>query len=535
MGYIDDKDKKLNEEANNTNNGKLNGVDDATQEKMNSSYVQSDESKKADADSDKALSNLGSLTSKNNIISNDVKKDLNSSFKTPSAVTEADTYLASQLEKIQSGKTSYSDQVRDLMDKITNRDKFSYDVDTDPLFQQALASAMNSGKQAMQDTIGQASALTGGYGSTYATSAGNQAYNSFIEDAYDNLPQYYQMAKEADQMEIENLYRQFGMYSEADDKEYNRNLMAYDATYQHRNQMYNEAYTQYRDTKSDAFAMANLQLTEHGQKVSDAYNYYNATSNNANTMYEREYGKWADEVNQATQYAQMLNSDYWSKTNFDEGVREYEKSFAENVRQYDTSFAENQRQFNESLAEQKRQHNEQMSYNWTALNRSSSGGNSQSGGLELSTSQFNAAKAAYDTAGGGQAGTQAAIDTLAVMGVSIDDNNAPLLMDALEANTAPQSTTKTGAVSEFRTVKGDNFNVKVTLGDGKEQYLAVENHGKVDNGDVVKELKNVNAKNGEAFVYNGDAYVKYADGYYKIGAMVGGGKNYQNLLKALQN
>jgi hypothetical protein len=48
---------------------------------------------------------------------------------------------------------------------------------------------MNSGKSAMQDTIGQASALTGGYGSTYATSAGNQAYNAFIEDAYNNLPE----------------------------------------------------------------------------------------------------------------------------------------------------------------------------------------------------------------------------------------------------------------------------------------------------------------------------------------------------------
>ena len=80
------------------------------------------------------------------------------------------------------------------MGQIQNRDKFSYDVDNDVLFQQYLASSMASGKTAMQDTMGQASALTGGYGSTYATSAANQQYNAYIQDAYNNLPEYYQMA-----------------------------------------------------------------------------------------------------------------------------------------------------------------------------------------------------------------------------------------------------------------------------------------------------------------------------------------------------
>jgi hypothetical protein len=300
--------------------------------------------------------------------------------------------------------------------------------------------------------------------------------------------------------------------------------------------MYNEAYTQYRDSKNDAFAMANLELTEHGQKVSDAYNYYNAASNQADTLYSREYNKWADEVNQAMQYGQMLIGVRQYEQTFAENVRQFDTSFAEQQRQYNESLAEQQRQYNESLAEQKRQHNEQMSYNWANLNSKSGsgGGGSDNGGLNLSTSQFNAAKAAYDTAGGGQAGTQAAIDTLAAMGVAIDDNNAPLLMDALEANTAPQSTTKTGTVSGFRTTKNDNFNVRFVWGDGKEQYFGVENHGKVEDGTVVKEMNNLNVKNGEAFLYNGDAYVKFADGYYKIGAMGGGGNAYQGLLDALQ-
>ena len=318
----------------------LNGVDDATLQKAyNNEFTASDDANKAQAEANNALSNLGSLTNKSEIVDQSTWDTMNSTFKVPTAVTEADTYLSAQLEKIQSGKTSYSDQVKDMISKIQGREKFSYDVDSDPLFQQALASAMNSGNTAMQDTIGQASALTGGYGSSYATTAGNQQYNAFIEDAYDNLPQYYQMAFDAYQAEGDEMYRQLGMLSDADDREFNRTLTAYDATYQHRNQLYNEAYSQFRDSKTDAYNTANLKMNEHGQLVSDAYNYYNASSNYADTLYNREYNKWADEVNQAMQYAQMQNSDWWNQTNFDEGVRQYEKNFAEQQRQYNESMS----------------------------------------------------------------------------------------------------------------------------------------------------------------------------------------------------
>ncbi len=361
------------------------GVDDDTyNDSFNNKFSQSIDSVAATDKAKKNLSNLESLVG-GQIISDDVMSALGSQFVVPEAVTEADAYLSQQLEKIQSGKTTYSDQVRDMMDKIMNRDKFSYDVDNDQLFQQALASAMNSGKQAMQDTIGQASALTGGYGSTYATTAANQTYNAFIEDAYDNLPQYYQMAMEAYQMEGDEMYRQFGMLSELDDKEFNRNVTAYDATYQHRNQMYNEAYTQFRDNKNDAFNMANLQLNEHGQRVSDATNLYNATSDYADKMYEREYNSWLDSVNMAMKKAEFLNSDAWANKNFDESVRQYEKNYSQTEDHFtrnqefqdewnQKNFDEGVRQYNTSLAEQKRQ------FDATMAQRAASGGGGGSGG-----------------------------------------------------------------------------------------------------------------------------------------------------------
>lgn len=361
-------------QTTNTSATKPTGVDDASWQTANSKYSASNNQNKLDSTVQSDLSNFKNLASNKNIISNGTWNDINSSFVVPSEVLEADRYLAEQLQKIQIGKTSYSDQVRDMMDKIMNRDKFSYDVDTDPLFQQALASATNSGKQAMQDTIGQASALTGGYGSTYATTAGNQAYNAYIEDAYDNLPQYYQMSRDAYDKDVEEMYRQYSMLSTEDDKEYNRNITAYDATYQYRNQKYNDAYTQYRDAKSDAFAMANLELSENSQIVNNAYNMYQASSNYADSMYQREYKTWLDSVNQAWQAIQTQRGAYESDRAFDEGVRRYEQSFAEDVRRFDVGEANKLSMHNDQmslnyaeLTQRAEEHKNEMAYKYSAL------------------------------------------------------------------------------------------------------------------------------------------------------------------------
>jgi hypothetical protein len=310
---------------------------------INSSFTASDDVTNAFNKSGDAMSNYENIIGQENIISEDVINTINSEFVVPDSVSEADRFLKSSLAKIQSGRTSYTDQIKAMMSQIQNRDKFSYDVDTDPLFQQALASAMNSGKTAMQDTIGQASALTGGYGSTYATSAGNQAYNAFIEDAYDNLTQYYQMAMEKYQMEGDEMYRQLGMLNDADATEYSRMVTAYDATYAHRNQMYNEAYGEHRDEKTDAFAMANLQLNEHGQRASDAYNLYGMTSDYANNLYNREYQTWSDTINQYMQLGQMQSNDYWNKSN-----QEFQATESQKNREWQSAEAEKERAFTAS-------------------------------------------------------------------------------------------------------------------------------------------------------------------------------------------
>ena len=58
---------------------------------------------------------------------------------------------------------------------LQSQGSFRYDLEQDPLYRQYAAMYQKWGRQAMEDTAGQAASLTGGYGSTYAETAGATA------------------------------------------------------------------------------------------------------------------------------------------------------------------------------------------------------------------------------------------------------------------------------------------------------------------------------------------------------------------------
>lgn len=293
----------------------VNGVDQSIVDTVNSTFVASDETKDAQAKKGEALEALDAVPTAS--INEEYLQILNTPYTMSSTVQNAWNVTNAIKEKLLSGRTSYTDQIQSLMNKIQNRDKFSYDVDTDMLFQQALASAMGSGQQAMRDTIGQASALTGGYASSYATSAGNQAYNAYIQDAYNNLPEYYQMALEAYQMEGQDMYNQLSMLNDADATEYGRMLDSYNISYTEANDMYNREYAQYQDTWSNAYNMANLDLEQQGMAYDQAFNTYNVYADYADTSYNNDFNTWAQTTNNASNIMATQNNDYWSQKDED--------------------------------------------------------------------------------------------------------------------------------------------------------------------------------------------------------------------------
>lgn len=117
---------------------------------------------------------------------------------------------------------SYSQQLKDLYDKIVGREKFQYDAANDPLYQQYRQMYVQQGRQAMADTMGQAAGLTGGYGSTYSQAAGQQQYDAYLQKLNEVVPELYAQARQAYNDEGDRMLQQYQLTGDLRDDEYSR-------------------------------------------------------------------------------------------------------------------------------------------------------------------------------------------------------------------------------------------------------------------------------------------------------------------------
>lgn len=117
---------------------------------------------------------------------------------------------------------TFENQLSDIYNKIQNREKFKYDVNADPLYQNYKDKYVQQGKLAMRDTMGKAASLTGGYGSTYGQQVGQQTYDAYLQNLSDVIPELYGMAQEQYQNEGNELRAQYAMIGDQRDTEYNK-------------------------------------------------------------------------------------------------------------------------------------------------------------------------------------------------------------------------------------------------------------------------------------------------------------------------
>lgn len=116
----------------------------------------------------------------------------------------------------------YTDQMNELFDKLLNRDKFSYDAASDPLYQQYRQLYQQQGKLAMQDTMGQAAALTGGYGSSYGQAVGQQQYDAYLQKLNEVVPELYGQAYAQYEAEGQDMQNRYSMLAAEDAQDYDR-------------------------------------------------------------------------------------------------------------------------------------------------------------------------------------------------------------------------------------------------------------------------------------------------------------------------
>ena len=99
---------------------------------------------------------------------------------------------------------------------------FSYDPEDDPVYQAYAARYLTQGRAAMEDTLGRASALTGGYGSTYAEGAAQQAYSAYLGRLNDVLPELYGAAYKRHREQQSDRAAQYAHARAAADSAYDR-------------------------------------------------------------------------------------------------------------------------------------------------------------------------------------------------------------------------------------------------------------------------------------------------------------------------
>ena len=264
------------------------------------------------------------------------------------AVTQAQQALQKQqAAKPGAYQSQWQGQLNDVLGQIQNRPGFQYDVNSDALYQQVAQNYLQQGKQAMMDTMGQAASLTGGYGNSYALTAGQQQYNNHLLGLAEMVPQFQQMALQQYQMEGDDLLNQYNLMMQQEESAYGRYQDDLNRYYAELDRLQN-AYDNERDY-------------DYGRFADDR---------------DFDYGKYMDDLN----YQYQLDRD---KTEDDRWLQQWQYQQERDKvadEQWQKEYDEMVRQYNENMAWQ------QAQAAAAAASRSSGGGGSSGGGRSNSGS-----------------------------------------------------------------------------------------------------------------------------------------------------
>ena len=161
----------------------------------------------------------------------------------------------------------YQGMIDDLRDKIMGRPAFSYDAESDPLYQMYKEQYTAAGKQAMEDTLGSVSARTGGLASSYATSAAQQANNAYMDALAAKIPELQQLAYQMYQNEGASLQNQLDMLLALESGDYSK----YQAALNQYNADRSFKYNQYADDWYRNYTIGRDSIDDQRYEESTAY------------------------------------------------------------------------------------------------------------------------------------------------------------------------------------------------------------------------------------------------------------------------
>ncbi len=209
----------------------------------------------------------------------------------------------------------YLEQYQTLIDemskKIMGREPFSYDPETDPSYQQYKEQYTRQGKLAMEDTLGQVSARTGGLASSYAGSAAQQSYNQYMSALGDKIPELRQLAYEMYQDERQDMRSDLNMLLALEQMNYGK--------YQDRLGQYNTeknfAYGAWSDQQDREYRADRDKVTDRRYEEEKAYQREQDQYNNDLISAEYlagigQYGRLADLLGYTEKETQALVDEF---------------------------------------------------------------------------------------------------------------------------------------------------------------------------------------------------------------------------------
>lgn len=143
--------------------------------------------------------------------------------------------------------SQYKDQISSALDKVTNRQEFTYDPLKDASYQALSKIYTKRGEQARQNTLGDAAAMTGGYASSYATSAAAQAQSDYNQQLAAQIPALQEAAYNRHLNDFNMNLNALNALQQADDSAYGK----YRDTVADNQWMYGNLYDDYRNNVAD--------------------------------------------------------------------------------------------------------------------------------------------------------------------------------------------------------------------------------------------------------------------------------------------
>ena len=166
--------------------------------------------------------------------------------------------------------SAYEQQLAALYQELAGRQPFSYDPETDGAFARYAKMYRQKGRAAMEDTMGQTAALTGGYASSYAETAGQQAYERYMQELMAMLPEFQEQAQKTYDREGQALREQYDLLNKQEKQRYDRwqdDLSAWEREYAQAQAQYDSVGQQ--DRKLYETALAHYRsMAQQEQKLS---------------------------------------------------------------------------------------------------------------------------------------------------------------------------------------------------------------------------------------------------------------------------